>query len=76
MIENPANLTDAVYTPQLLPEYTGNPFVEALPPIWAADEVISLLAHDPQWHEGEREMDAGYRFHCVWRLFLYLLIEN
>jgi len=71
MIKNLANLTKAHYTPQALPEYSGNPFIEALPPIWSPKEVIGLLAHDPQWHEGEREMDESYRFHCVWRLFRF-----
>jgi hypothetical protein len=71
MIENTAHLADATYTDQVLPEYSDNPFIEALPPIWPATTVVSLLAHDPAWHEGEREMDAGYRFHCVWRLFRY-----
>jgi len=71
MIENTKNLTPAQYTPQILPEYSSNPLIEALPPIWSAQNVINMLAHDPEWHEGEREMDSGYRFHCVWRLFRY-----
>ena len=71
MIENPSNLSVAQYTPQILPEYNGNPIIEALPPIWSAQNVVDMLAHDPEWHDGEREMDSGYRFHCVWRLFRY-----
>jgi len=71
MIENTANLLKAEYVQQVLPEYMDNPFIEALPPIWSANQVVSLLANDPEWHEGEREMDVGYRFHAVWRLFRY-----
>jgi hypothetical protein len=68
---NPINLSDAQYTEQILPEYMNNPFIEALPPIWSTNQVISSLAHDPGWHEGEREMAVEYRFHAVWRLFRY-----
>lgn len=71
MIDKKQNVVQAKYLKQVLPEYAGNPLIEALPPIWSPQEVIKMLAYDPEWNEGEREMDAGYRFHCIWRLFRY-----
>lgn len=71
MIDNARNFAKAEYKEQVLPEYAGNPLIEALPPIWSPDKVVKMLAYDPEWNEGEREMDAGYRFHCIWRLFRY-----
>jgi len=71
MIEHTTEITTARYSPQLLEEYKGNPLIEALPPIWSAEEVVDLLTVSSEYHEGERKFDAGYRFHCVWRLFRY-----
>jgi len=61
----------AVYLQQALPEYRGNPFIEALPPILSVDEAIEALAVDPGYNEGEREMDTYYRLHAIRRLLRY-----
>jgi len=65
------DLKEARYLPQVLDEYKGNPLIEALPPIYKPYDVIKLLTVDPMHNEGERELDAQYRFHCISRLFRY-----
>ena len=61
----------AEYLPQVIEEYKGNPFIEALPPIISASKAIEALTVEPGYHEAERELDAFYRFHCIQRLFRY-----
>jgi len=63
--------SDAHYLPQVLDEYKGNPFIEALPPILSAERAVDALTVEPGYHESERELDAYYRFHCIQRLFRY-----
>jgi hypothetical protein len=65
------NSDGAVYLPQVIEEYKGNPFIEALPPIMSVPQAVKALTVEPGYHESEREMDAYYRFHCVQRLFRY-----
>ncbi|MCL2644937.1 MAG: ATP-binding protein [Betaproteobacteria bacterium] len=62
---------DAVYLPQVIEEYKGNPFIEALPPILSVTQAVKALTVEPGYHESERELDAYYRFHCIQRLFRY-----
>ena len=63
--------TDANYLPQVIEDYKGNPFIEALPPILLAVQVVDALTVEPSFHKAERELDVNYRFHCVQRLFRY-----
>jgi len=63
--------TYAKYLPQVIDEYKGNPFIEALPPILSAMKAADLLTVEPGYHEAERELDALYRFHCIQRLSRY-----
>lgn len=63
---------EAKYLPQKeVPDYIGNPLIEALPPIYLPHEVIKRLTVDPKHNEAERELEADYRFHCMGRLFRY-----
>jgi hypothetical protein len=71
MTDNKAICTDAEYLPQVIEEYKGNPFIEALPPILSAAKAADLLTVEPGYHEAERELDALYRFHCIQRLSRY-----
>ena len=63
--------SDAKYLPQVIEEYKGNPFIEALPPILSAVQAVDALTVEPGHHESERELDEYYRFHCIQRLFRY-----
>lgn len=67
----PDSSAKAVYVPQMIEDYKGNPFIEALPPILTTNEAIDALTVVPGYNIRERELDAHYRFHCVQRLFRY-----
>lgn len=62
---------EAVYREQIVPDYQGNPLIEALPPILSGDELVDALSHNEGQHDGERQLDSQYRLHCVQRLFRY-----
>ena len=64
-------MNDTIYKNQFVPDYRDNPLIEALPPIWNEDEVINMLSQNGGHHDGERQLDAPYRLHCVHRLFRY-----
>ena len=55
-------MNDAIYKKQVVPDYRDNPLIEALPPIWNEDEVIDMLSQNGGHHDGERQLDAPYRF--------------
>lgn len=59
----------ARYREQVIPEYRGNPMIEALPEIWPGETVVEMLSEDAPYHDGERMLDAHYRMHCIQRLF-------
>ena len=56
------------YREQVLPEYRDNPLIEALPEIMSAEETLSCLTREPDFGEGERNLDAKFRIHCLSRL--------
>jgi len=64
-------MTEARYLPQIIEEYKHNPLIEALPPIYLTHEAMKRMTVEPGYNEGERELDAEYRFHCMGRLFKY-----
>lgn len=59
----------ANYSEQMIPDYAGNPLIEALPPIGDAKIVIGKMASYPPFLETERDLDAQYRIHLVQKLF-------
>jgi len=61
----------AEYKDPIVVDYKNNPLIEALPPIWGVDEVVDMLSHNEGQHDGERQLDPQYRFHCILRLFQY-----
>ncbi|MCM1543279.1 MAG: ATP-binding protein [Blautia sp.] len=61
----------AEYREQVIPEYQGNPLIEALPEIWPTDQVIGMLSDKAAYNSGERKLDMQYRLHCIHRLFRY-----
>jgi hypothetical protein len=65
------DILPANYIDPIVPDYQGNPLIEALPPIYTKFDVMKLLTVDPKYHEGERELDAQYRLHSIGRLFRY-----
>jgi hypothetical protein len=61
----------AEYINQVVPDYKGNPLIEALPPIWSSSEVVDMLSYSEGQHDDERQLGAHHRFHCVLGLFQY-----
>ena len=61
----------AEYREQVIPEYRGNPLIEALPDIWSGGQVIQMLSEKAAYNNGERKLDMQYRMHCIYRLFRY-----
>lgn len=55
----------ASYRDPLISSYRGNPLIEALPPILAEEEAMTLLAHYPSYDQNERTLPNHLRFHLV-----------
>ena len=55
----------AVLREQEIPEYRGNPLIEALPPIWTRAEVTEKLAHFPPYSEEQRRGPDHLRLHLI-----------
>ena len=51
-----AKTVKADYMEQVLPEYNGNPLIEALPDIMSAEETLSCLTRTPAYNQGERNL--------------------
>lgn len=62
---------EAIYKEQVIGEYKGNPYIEALPNELAKEEVIDRLICYPSFDVNERLMAEHYRYHIVQRLFQY-----
>ncbi|MFL0270164.1 ATP-binding protein [Candidatus Clostridium radicumherbarum] len=60
---------EAEYKEQILKEYSGNPLIEALPPILNKEDVIEKIAVYPTYNEKEKLLEPQYRVHAVQRLF-------
>ncbi|MGH1143068.1 ATP-binding protein [Bacillus pseudomycoides] len=58
----------AVYLPQQVKEYEGNPFLETLPPILSMESLYKSLAVYPHFNKGERLHPKELRCHYVMRL--------
>jgi hypothetical protein len=51
-----------------LPEYAGNPFIAALPPVASQREILKALSSPPIFDPKEQAYPATLRRHCVLRL--------
>ena len=70
-LQNGIEVEIAQYKEQMIPEYNGNPFIEALPPIMTKLQAMDKLAIYPFYDENERFLEAEYRFHLIQRIFDY-----
>jgi hypothetical protein len=55
----------AIYGDPLIPNYRGNPLIEALPAILSEDEAVHRLARYPQVSDDERALPAHIRYHLI-----------
>ena len=68
-IPNGGEAVEAEYKEQMIEEYKGNPFIEALPPIYSKDEVVDKLVVYPNYNSKERMLESHLRVHMLQRLF-------
>lgn len=52
----------AIYVPTGIPDYDGNPLIEALPPIMTVEQATKRLSHFPKYDESMREHDKSLRY--------------
>jgi hypothetical protein len=67
------NFVDAIYRPSEVPEFSGNPLIEALPSILDDEAWAELLGTYPRIHASERELPVHLRSYFVLRLQRYFL---
>lgn len=67
---------EAIYKEQVIEEYKGNPYIEALPNELSKEEIINRLICYPPFDVNERLMAEHYRYHIVQRLFQYFQPMN
>lgn len=57
----------ATYEKQEIEEYSGNPFIEALPNIFTEDDVIESFSVIPRIDDKDRNMESNLRYHVIKR---------
>ncbi|WP_229143435.1 ATP-binding protein [Bacillus wiedmannii] len=57
-----------VYKEQLLSEYTNNPFIEALPPIFNEDDVLERFMVTPRISDQDKLSETNIRYHVLKRV--------
>lgn len=63
---------EAVYKKQELEEYSYNPFIEALPPIFTAEDVIDRFTVLPVITDADRNKTENLRYHIIKRTKSFL----
>jgi hypothetical protein len=66
-------VVEAVYTPQALPEYQGNPLIEALGPHYDVNTVVRELTVAPAFSATERDAPTDQRLHMLRRLHNFMV---
>ncbi len=62
------DVEEANYKPQMLIEYTENPFIEALPPIFSEDDVLVRFMVTPRISEQDKQSETNIRYHVLKRV--------
>ncbi|WP_139892849.1 ATP-binding protein [Bacillus sp. D386] len=75
MVINSFSYEKAIYKEQEIPEFRGNPLIEALPNLMSTEKLIKFLYKTPHFSYMERDLESHYRIQCVMRLF-ELFIPN
>lgn len=58
----------AIYKEQALSEYSNNPFIEALPPIFGEDDVLERFMVTPHITQQEKQSETNIRYHVLKRV--------
>lgn len=67
---------NAVYTTPSLPDYEGNPFIEALPPLLEPTELYRKLYSPIKYSDEERELSKSQRIQLLSRLKQFFIPNN
>ncbi|MGC4379197.1 ATP-binding protein [Fictibacillus sp. Mic-4] len=59
---------EADYKEQALSEYSNNPFIEALPPIFSEDDVLERFMVTPRITEQDKKKETTIRYHVLKRI--------
>lgn len=59
---------EADYKEQSLSEYSNNPFIEALPPIFTEDDVLERFMVTPRITEQDKQSETNIRYHVLKRI--------
>lgn len=59
---------EATYKEQALSEYSKNPFIEALPPIFSEDNVLDRFMLTPRITQQEKQSETNIRYHVLKRV--------
>lgn len=62
------NFEEADYKKQILSEYSGNPFIEALPPIFDEDDVLDRFMVTPRITDQDKQSATNIRYHVLKRI--------
>ncbi len=62
-------MSTAVYSPQQVPSYRGNPLIEALPPLIDKAEFFAKAARLPEYSDEMRDAENHIRQHMITDLF-------
>lgn len=73
MASNPDFAIEASYTQQRIPQYRGNPFIEALPPSLDDDELLKFMFNVPDFAEHQREWTKSERLQMVLELSSFMV---
>jgi AAA domain len=58
-------VVNAIYVPNSIPSYSGNPWIEALPPVLRLEETMRELVHYPVYEESMRDLPNEDRYHLL-----------
>jgi hypothetical protein len=76
LLRAPVPHVTARYHQSPVPQYRGNPFIEALPPMLPAKSWMKIIQHLPPFKEGERTLPAETRLHCVMQIRTLFVSQN
>jgi hypothetical protein len=68
-----ALFTEAIYTPQRIPQFRGNPLIEALPPALDDDELLASLFSVPEFSEEQRGWSKSERLQMISQLSSFMV---
>jgi hypothetical protein len=62
----------ATYIDQLVDDYRGNPYLEALPPIYASEQLAQGMMFFPSYDEADRQLPSEVRQHYLSKVLSFV----